>query len=59
MLQTSTEPFLPGTIPFAQYQEQLEWLFSHHNIKEDQFKTSFLAVCGREVFTPFVSGTRF
>lgn len=51
MLQTVTEPFLPGTIPFSQYLEQLEWLFLHNNIDEEQYKTSFLAVCGREVYT--------
>lgn len=50
-MSTTTEPFIPGTIPFSQYLEQLEWQFLHNNFTEDRYKTSFLAVCGTEVFT--------
>lgn len=50
-ITTTTEPFIPGTIPFTQYLEQLEWQFQHNNYGEDRYKTSFLAVCGTEVFT--------
>ncbi|XP_062710558.1 uncharacterized protein K02A2.6-like isoform X1 [Aedes albopictus] len=50
-LSTNTEPFLPGTIPFAQYLEQLEWMFQHNKFAADDYKSSFLAVCGTEVFS--------
>lgn len=50
-LSTNTEPFLPGTIPFAQYLEQLEWMFQHNKFTPDDYKSSFLAVCGTEVFS--------
>ncbi|XP_062707371.1 uncharacterized protein LOC134287973 [Aedes albopictus] len=49
-LTTTTEPYVPGTIPFAQYLEQLEFLFEHNNYSADKYKISFLAVCGTEVF---------
>lgn len=48
---TTCDPFIPGTIPFAQYVEQLEWLFVHNNYTEDRYKASFLAVCGTEVYS--------
>ncbi|XP_062540957.1 uncharacterized protein LOC134208995 [Armigeres subalbatus] len=50
-INPTSEPFIPGTIPFSQYQEQLEWMFEHNNYTEDRYKTSFLAVCGTEVFS--------
>lgn len=50
-LTTTCDPFIPGTIPFAQYVEQLEWLFVHNNYTEDRYKASFLAVCGTEVYS--------
>lgn len=50
-LSTNTEPFLPGTIPFAQYLEQLEWMFEHNKFVPAEYKSSFLAVCGTEVFS--------
>lgn len=50
-LTTTCEPFIPGAIPFAQYVEQLEWLFVHNNYTEDRYKASFLAVCGTEVYS--------
>ncbi|XP_062710511.1 uncharacterized protein K02A2.6-like isoform X1 [Aedes albopictus] len=49
-LTTTTEPYVPGSIPFSQYLEQLEFLFEHNNYSEDKYKISFLAVCGTEVF---------
>lgn len=49
-LTTTTEPYLPGTIPFSQYLEQLEFLFEHNNYSAEKYKVSFLAVCGTEVF---------
>ncbi|XP_062699049.1 uncharacterized protein LOC115254665 [Aedes albopictus] len=50
-MATTTETFVPSTIPFSQYLEQLEWQFLHNNYNADRYKTSFLAVCGTEVFT--------
>lgn len=50
-LTTTTEPYVPGTIPFSQYLEQLEFLFEHNNYTADRFKVSFLAVCGTEVYS--------
>lgn len=41
---------MPYSMPFSQYQEQLEWIFKHNEFPEDRYKTSFLAVCGKEVF---------
>lgn len=45
------EPYIPYSMPFSQYQEQLEWIFKHNDYPEVRYKTSFLAVCGKEVFT--------
>ncbi|XP_062551171.1 uncharacterized protein LOC134216248 [Armigeres subalbatus] len=50
-LTTTTEPYMPGTIPFSQYLEQLEFLFEHNNYTADKYKISFLAVCGVEVYS--------
>lgn len=50
-LTTATEPYLPGSIPFSQYLEQLEWIFDHNNLPAEKHKTSFLAVCGQEVYS--------
>lgn len=50
-LNTTAEPFIPGTIPFQQYLEQLEWMFIHNEYNEDRYKASFLAVCGTEVYS--------
>ena len=45
------EPFIPGTVPFTQYLEQLEWVFEHHKVTEDKDKKStFMAACNREVY---------
>ncbi|XP_038118749.1 uncharacterized protein LOC119769631 isoform X1 [Culex quinquefasciatus] len=45
------EPFIPGTVPFSQFLEQLEWVFAHHKVTEDKDKmTSFMAACNREVY---------
>lgn len=49
-LTTTTEPYVPGTIPFSQYLEQHEFLFEHNNYSADKYKISFLAVCGTEVY---------
>ncbi|XP_058816781.1 uncharacterized protein LOC131680076 [Topomyia yanbarensis] len=51
-LVNQIEPFIPGTIPFAQFLEQLDWVFAHHKVtsEEDQ-KVSFLATCSREVYS--------
>lgn len=50
-LTGTTDPYLPGSIPFHQYLEQLEWVFLHNKLSESEYKTSFLAVCGQEVYT--------
>lgn len=50
-LNTTAEPFIPGTISFQQYLEQLEWMFIHNEYAEERYKASFLAVCGTEVYT--------
>lgn len=48
---TAPDPYLPGSIPFSQYLEQLEYMFEHNEYPVARYKTSFLAVCGIEVFT--------
>lgn len=50
-LSTTVDPYVPESIPFVQYQEQLEFIFQHNKLEESQYKTSFLAVCGREVYS--------
>lgn len=50
-INPTAEPFIPGSIPFSQYLEQLEWLFQHNNYTEEKYKTSFLAICGTDVFS--------
>lgn len=50
-VSTTVEPFLPNSIPFAQYVEQLEYVFLNNNVPETRYKTSFLAVCGVTVFS--------
>lgn len=50
-LATVPDPYLPGSIPFSQYLEQLEYMFEHNQYPAERYKTSFLAVCGTEVFT--------
>ncbi|XP_039437273.1 uncharacterized protein LOC120430808 isoform X1 [Culex pipiens pallens] len=50
-LTATTEPYLPGSIPFSQYLEQLEWIFLHNKLNKTDYKTSFLAICGQEVYT--------
>lgn len=50
-MATAPEPYLPGSIPFSQYLEQLEYMFEHNQYPVERYKTSFLAVCGIEVFT--------
>ncbi|XP_062699441.1 uncharacterized protein K02A2.6-like [Aedes albopictus] len=49
-LTSIADPYVPYSMPFSQYQEQLEWIFKHNEFPEDRYKTSFLAVCGKEVF---------
>ncbi|XP_055634324.1 uncharacterized protein LOC129774585 [Toxorhynchites rutilus septentrionalis] len=49
-LTTTTEPYVPGTIQFSQYLEQLEFLFEHNNYSADKYKIFFLAVCGTEIY---------
>lgn len=51
-MPSEIEPFLPGTVTFSQYLEQLDWIFIHHKVtdKEEQ-KITFLASCNTEVFT--------
>lgn len=50
-LTSIADPYVPYSMPFSQYQEQLEWIFKHNEFPEDRYKTSFLAVCGKEIFT--------
>ncbi|XP_062558594.1 uncharacterized protein LOC134223466 [Armigeres subalbatus] len=50
-VSTTVEPYLPSSIPFAQYVEQLEYVFLNNNVPETKYKTSFLAVCGVTVFS--------
>lgn len=50
-VSTTIEPYLPNSIPFAQYIEQLEYVFLNNNVPEERYKTSFLAVCGVTVFS--------
>lgn len=50
-LTGTTDPYLPGSIPFHQYLEQLEWVFQHNKLAANDYKISFLAVCGQEVYT--------
>ncbi|XP_062714970.1 uncharacterized protein LOC134291352 isoform X2 [Aedes albopictus] len=50
-LTSIADPFVPYSMPFSQYQEQLEWIFKHNEFPEERYKTSFLAVCGKEIFT--------
>ncbi|XP_062714403.1 uncharacterized protein LOC109416611 [Aedes albopictus] len=50
-VSTTVEPYLPNSIPFAQYIEQLEYVFINNNVPEERYKTSFLAVCGVTVFS--------
>lgn len=51
-LVNQIEQFIPGTIPFAQYLEQLEWVFAHHQVEQDEDKKkAFLAASSREVYT--------
>lgn len=46
------EPFLPGTVPFSQHLEQLDWIFSHHKITDpEEKKITFLASCNTEVYS--------
>lgn len=50
-VSTTVEPFLPNSIPFAQYVKQLEYVFLNNNVAEANYKTSFLTVCGITVFS--------
>ncbi|XP_062535711.1 uncharacterized protein LOC134204921 [Armigeres subalbatus] len=50
-VSTTIVPYLPNSIPFAQYVEQLEYVFLNNNVPEERYKTSFLAVCGVTVFS--------
>lgn len=51
-LMSDIEPFLPGTVPFSQHLEQLDWIFSHHKITDpEEKKITFLASCNTEVFS--------
>ncbi|XP_058448857.1 uncharacterized protein LOC131428830 [Malaya genurostris] len=51
-LVNQIEPFIPGTIPFAQFLEQLDWVFAHHKVTSpEEQKVSFLATCSREVYS--------
>ncbi|XP_058448914.1 uncharacterized protein LOC131428872 [Malaya genurostris] len=51
-LVNQIEPFIPGTIPFAQFLEQLYWVFAHHKVTSpEEQKVSFLATCSREVYS--------
>lgn len=51
-LMSDIEPFLPGTVPFSQHLEQLDWIFSHHKITDpEEKKITFLASCNTEVYS--------
>ncbi|EAT47779.1 AAEL001117-PA [Aedes aegypti] len=46
------EPYVPGTIPFSQYLEQMEWVFIDNKMADaNEQKASFLAACGKEVYS--------
>lgn len=51
MSTAATEPFLPGSIPFVEYLEQLHWVFKANEYSDEKYMTKFLAVCGREVYS--------
>lgn len=44
------ETFVPGT-SFAQYVEQIEWIFKINKISEEEKLSYFLALCGRETYS--------
>lgn len=48
---TSFEPYVPNSIPFSQYIEQLEYVFMINKVREADYKHYFLAVCGTTVFS--------
>ncbi|XP_055605241.1 uncharacterized protein LOC129753443 [Uranotaenia lowii] len=50
-LTATMEPYIPGSVPFSQYLEQLEFIFEHNEYTEARYKVSFLAVCGQEVYS--------
>ncbi|XP_062704094.1 uncharacterized protein K02A2.6-like [Aedes albopictus] len=51
-LVNHVEPYVPGTIPFSQYLEQMEWIFIDNKMADpDEQKASFLAACGKEVYS--------
>ena len=51
-LVNQIEPFVPGTIPFTQFLEQLEWVFTHHKVEDENEKNvSFLVSCSKEVYS--------
>ncbi|XP_065089404.1 uncharacterized protein LOC135710683 [Ochlerotatus camptorhynchus] len=51
-LVSHVEPYVPSTIPFGQYLEQMEWIFIDNKVTDaDDKKASFLAACGKEDIT--------
>lgn len=47
----SIEAFIPGSTSFAQYVEQIEWIFLINKIPADEKLAYFLGLCGRETFS--------
>ncbi|XP_055614216.1 uncharacterized protein LOC129760581 [Uranotaenia lowii] len=45
------DPFVPNSISFAQYVEQMEWAFRCNKIADADRKTYFLAMCGQETYS--------
>ena len=47
----SVEPYVPGSISFAQYVEQIEWIFTCNKVPDVDKKAYFLALCGIETYS--------
>ncbi|XP_062538876.1 uncharacterized protein K02A2.6-like [Armigeres subalbatus] len=51
-LVNHVEPYIPGTIPFSQYLEQMDWIFIDNKMTDaNEQKASFLAACGKDVYS--------
>ncbi|XP_062557586.1 uncharacterized protein LOC134222457 [Armigeres subalbatus] len=51
-LVNHVEPYIPGTIPFSQYLEQMDWIFIDNKMSDaNEQKASFLAACGKDVYS--------
>ncbi|XP_062534321.1 uncharacterized protein LOC134203459 [Armigeres subalbatus] len=51
-LVNHVEPYIPGTIPFSQYMEQMNWIFIDNKMTDaNEQKASFLAACGKDVYS--------